>query len=64
MQDFGVNIGDKAQADIRVIVGILAPVIAGLVIRAMVYAPATVERLTAAAHDRGAKGQAVPVVTP
>ena len=42
---FGVPLSEEQQSAIRGLVAVLAPLVAGLLIRQHVYAPATVERL-------------------
>ena len=53
---FGVPLSEEQQSAIRGLVAVLAPLVAGLLIRQHVYAPATVERLAGREHgERSAR---------
>lgn len=61
-QEFGIDITDGQQDAIRGIVGVLAPLIAALVIRSFVVAPDTAEAKVEEAHASGVVGGPVPSV--
>ncbi len=48
---FGLPLSEEQQSAIRGLVAVLAPLVAGLVIRRHVFAPATVERMVTGDED-------------
>jgi 3-hydroxy-3-methylglutaryl CoA synthase len=61
-QAFGLDITDAQQDAIRGLVAVLAPIVAGLVIRSFVVAPDTAETKVEEAHASGVAGGPVPSV--
>jgi hypothetical protein len=60
LQSFGVPVSDDQQAAIRGLVAVLAPLVAGLVIRQFVWSPNSVVNENQASYEAGLSDGADP----
>lgn len=62
LRSLNVDISDDTQNAIRALVAILAPLVAGLIIRQFVYSPHTTHNVAHEAFTAGKRGDTTPPV--